>query len=89
MAPRFFNLKGLTLQAAVEAFLAARVLPEYLPEYLPARNAFFWLFLRLLLVNYAIYSIFWGLIYSYFVSPIRHFPSPQVGQDHMLPMQTD
>jgi hypothetical protein len=74
MAPRLFSLQGLLFQAAVEALLAVRLLPEYLPSH----NAFLWILIRLLMLNYTLYAVYWGLIYPYFFSPLRHFPSSKV-----------
>jgi hypothetical protein len=74
MAPRLFSLQGLAIQAVVEASLAAR----FFPEYLPSNNTFAWAILRFLVLNYVLYIGYWGIINPYFVSPIRHFPSPKV-----------
>lgn len=74
MAPRLFSLQGLFFQAAVEALLAVR----FLPEYLPTRNGFVWIFVRLLPLNYFLYAVYWGLLYPYAVSPLRHFPTSKV-----------
>jgi hypothetical protein len=74
MAARILSLPGVTLGAAIEALLVTKSYPQHLPEH----NPFIYAFLRFLVLNYALLAGYWGLIYPFFISPLRHFPSPKV-----------
>jgi hypothetical protein len=78
MARRIFNLPGHVVAACIEAL----VLTKAFPQKFPAQNAFVWAFIRLLGLHLAVIVSFFffylGLIYPYFVSPIRHFPATSV-----------
>jgi hypothetical protein len=71
---RLLELQYLTLYAAVEAFLVAKFLPQWLPE----KNTLAWALLPLLILNYTLHTIFWGLLYPYCFSPLRGIPQPKV-----------
>ncbi|KAF2100407.1 putative P450 monooxygenase [Rhizodiscina lignyota] len=73
---RILHIPSHILAAAIEALFLTNVFPERLP----AQNAFLWAFMRTFALHFAFilsYIVFYlGLIYPYFVSPIRHFPTP-------------
>lgn len=71
---KLFKLQYLTLYAAIEAFLVAKFLPQWVPE----KNALAWAFLPLLILNYTLHTLFWGLLYPYLFSPLRNIPEPKV-----------
>lgn len=73
-ATKLFKLQYLTLYAAIEAFLVAKFLPQWVPE----KNALAQAFLPLLLLNYTLHTLFWGLLYPYCFSPLRNIPQPKV-----------
>lgn len=68
---------------AAAAALESLLVTKYFPQYLPAdQNGFSRVFIRIAAVHavwIALYFfVYWGLIYPYFVSPLRHFPQPRV-----------
>ena len=78
---KLFKLQYLTLYAAVEAFLVAKCFPQSLPE----KNTLAWALLPLLVLNYTLHTIFWGLLYPYCFSPLRDIPQPKASLcDHAL-----
>jgi hypothetical protein len=77
---KLFKLQYLTLYAAVEAYLVAKCFPHWLPE----KNAVAWALLPLLMLNYTLHTIFWGLLYPYCFSPLRDIPEPKVSHCDQL-----
>jgi hypothetical protein len=71
---KLFKLQYLTLYAAVEAFLVVKFLPQRVPE----KNSLVWALVPLLVLNYILHTIFWGLLYPYCFSPLRDIPQPKV-----------
>lgn len=78
MALKVFNLPVHLVVAAIEAMFLTKAFPAYFPQ----QNAFSSAYIRLLAAHasfVALYFFFYlGLIYPYYVSPLRHFPTPSV-----------
>ncbi|KIW06824.1 uncharacterized protein PV09_02504 [Verruconis gallopava] len=68
---RVVSLQSLVFASVAESLLVVRWLPSYVPQDGPLA----WALLRALAANFALYCVFWGLVYPYFVSPLRHFPT--------------
>lgn len=71
---QLFSFQSVTLIAAVEWFLAIKVLPGYYDTqktHLATAGVVF-------AVNYAFYGLFWLLLYPRLLSPLRHLPGPRV-----------
>ena len=77
MATRILSISGVTLCCVVESFLLSRKPPKYVSD----SDGFVKLFFTLLPLHYLMLVIFWGLIYPFFVSPLKHFPAPKVSLD--------
>lgn len=69
-----FSLQSLVLGAAVESFGIIKLLPDHVPQ----DNPFIQVLSITVLVNVAFYYTFWGLVYPYLLSPIRHLPTINV-----------
>ena len=75
----FCNIQNLFLAAVAEALCIVKFLPDYVPRQQPlirtlAGTAF---------ANILVYCIFWGLVYPYLLSPIRHFPTIDVSYGNL------
>lgn len=70
---KLFEFQYLALYAAIEAFVVAKFLPQWTSE----KNALAWAFLPLLVLNYTLHTLFWGLLYPYCFSPLRDIPQPK------------
>jgi hypothetical protein len=68
------SLQNLFLGAIAESYLVVKLLPDYVPQ----GNPLVWVLIRVLAANIGVFCIFWGLIYPYAFSPIRHFPTVNV-----------
>jgi hypothetical protein len=75
MAIRFIDkalsLQNLILGAVVESYIIVKIFVDQLPR----DNPLVWVLPWLLAINIGVYCVFWGMIYPYVFSPIRHFPA--------------
>lgn len=80
MATKFFDtvfgFQSLLLAAVVEAFGIIKLFPNAVPE----ENPLIYALSRTVLANLILFCVFWGLIYPYALSPIRHFPTASVSR---------
>jgi hypothetical protein len=65
---------ALALAAAAEAFAITTFFPHYLPH-----NPFVWTLLRTAAANLTLFILYHVVLYPFFLSPLRHLPSPTVG----------
>jgi hypothetical protein len=64
---------ALALAAAAEAFAITILLPQYLPH-----NPFVWTLIRTTAANFGLFLFYHLILYPFFLSPLRHLPSPTV-----------
>ena len=69
-----FSLQNLAIAAVIEAFVITKLLKDLAPP----DNPLLHLLPLTALCNVGFYCVFWGLIYPYALSPIRHFPTIDV-----------
>jgi hypothetical protein len=69
-----FTIQNLFLAAIGEAVCIVKLLPNYVPQ----DNPLIRVLAETVLVNLGAYCVFWGLVYPYLLSPIRHFPTINV-----------
>jgi len=74
MATRILSVSGVTLCCVLESFLLSKALPKHVSD----SYAFAKIFFTLLPLHYLTLVVFWGLIYPFLVSPLKHFPAPKV-----------
>lgn len=75
MAPRILSIPGITLICIFEALFISKAIPNHVSGHDP----FIKLFFTLLPLHFLGFAIFWGVIYPFLLSPIRHFPAPKAG----------
>jgi hypothetical protein len=68
------TVPALALAAAAEAFAITVFLPQYLPH-----NPFVWTLIRTTAANFGLFFFYHVFLYPFFLSPLRHLPSPKVG----------
>jgi len=74
MASQIFSIPGVTVLCVVEALLVNRVLPQEWSGNASFSKSFF------VLLGFNYFALFiWGVIYNFFICPLRKFPSPRVG----------
>lgn len=61
----------IVLGAAAEAFVITRAIPQHLPS-----NALAITLVAGLVVNFLIWFLYQTVVYPFFLSPVRHLPSP-------------
>lgn len=69
-----FSFQNLILAAVVESV----VLTKLLPDHVPLDNPLVRMLAIAVLANIGVYCLFWGIVYPYTLSPIRHFPTIDV-----------
>ena len=74
MAPRTISVGAIIVFAAAEVLIALRHLAEHLPE----QSTIIWTFATCFAVNYFLAILYSGIIYPYFLDPLRVFPSAKV-----------
>lgn len=75
MAPKVLSIPGVTLLCIFEAFVLSKALPNHVSGQVPFVKSFF----TLLPLHFLALAVFWGIIYPFFISPLRRFPAPKVG----------
>ena len=89
---KIVTFPNVTLFSIAEVWLLTKILPQKVPElnqYIPENNTLAWALIRTLPLNYVLLFLYWGLIYNYFISPLRHFPAARVRIRHMYDMEDD
>jgi hypothetical protein len=75
---RLMSPPAHVLSATAEALMLTKSFPHWCPE----QGAFAWAFVRLLVAQITFvllyYFIFLGLVYPYFLCPLRDLPTPRV-----------
>ena len=81
MAPNLFPLVSVPIYALLETWAYTRLnisVDNSSSASIPLLKSFMLFFV----LNGSLYMVFWGLIYNYFITPLRRFPTTTVSS-HM------
>jgi hypothetical protein len=79
MASNVPAVPAFILASVVEAFIITLAIPQYLPH-----NPFLWTLIRTVGANLGLWAFYTVFVYPFFLSPLRHLPSPKSGSIPLL-----